>query len=162
MNIKSGSSNNQPSNVTTTDQPITLFKRGPDWRSTLHTKVWPNGAARKALGKFYDAKREDPRRPASNNDTPFSGGGHFSSAVPGLSHYHVTQNLSLVYRVIGNTVYLYGFYNHGELGTGQPRSDPTQKMMATQFKNTTFTESVDYASMLHRILVLSGTKVSDT
>jgi hypothetical protein len=82
--------------------------------------------------------------------------------MSGLMHYHVTHDLRLVYLVRGNTIYLYGFYTHDELGTGQPRNVNRQKSMVTQFKNTTFTESDEYASMLHRILILSGTKVSDT
>ena len=163
MNIKSGSRDNRPDNTPGRGQQETLFKRSSEYRKTLQTKVWPNDAARKALSRFYDAKRKDPTQLVSPKvDSPFSGTGHFSRSIPGLMHYHVTHDLRLIYLVRGNTVYLYGFYTHDDLGTGEPRNVNRQRSMASQFANMEFTESVDYASMLHRILILSGTKVSDT
>jgi len=72
------------------------------------------------------------------NDKAFMSGGHYSKAVPGLRKAHLNLDISIVYKINGNIMYLYGFYKHDELGTGQPPNINKQSSMATQLANVSF------------------------
>lgn len=85
-----------------------------------------------------EVKRENPNQPFGSSDKAFTGAGNFAKMVPGLKHAHITHDLSVVYKVIGNEVYLYGFFTHDELGTGQPPNMNRQKSTATKFSNQQF------------------------
>lgn len=75
-----------------------------------------------------------------SSDKPFQPKGNFGTKIPRISHAHITHDTSIVYRVVDNTIYLYGFYTHDELGTGQPDNKLRQKSMATRFSNMKFSE----------------------
>ena len=117
-----------------TDQRPTVFLRGNDFRRTYDEKVLPFEQIRKKLRQFMHTKRENPQQSFGASDK------HFVSAGPyaGLRHAHLTQDLSVVYNVINKTVFLYGFYTHQDLGTGNPPKFGNQKTMSTKFKNTKF------------------------
>ena len=87
-----------------------------------------------------ELKRADPNQPFGGSDTPFRSAGHFGAQVPGIKHAHITQDLSIVYKVQGNQVFLYGFFTHDDLGTGSPANIRKQSSNAAQFKNQPFNE----------------------
>lgn len=115
-----------------------LFRRSDLYKDTYLTKVLPYATVKNKFRDFMEVKRKNPNQPFGNSDKAFTGTGNFAAAVPGLRHAHITFDLSVVYRVVGNEVYLYGFFTHDELGTGQPPSMNRQKSAATRFRNTNF------------------------
>ena len=98
------------------------------------------GASLQNFKKFLTAKRQNPNMPYGANDKPFIAGGKFSTKIPKLAHAHITHDISIVYRVVGNTIYLYGFYSHDDLGTGSPVNRNKQDSMATKFSQMNFSE----------------------
>ena len=86
-------------------------------------------------------KRENPNTLFGSSDKPFLSKGKFGTIVPGLKHAHITDDLSIVYKVQNGVVYLYGFYTHDELGTGQPANINKQDSMAGKFSRMSFQES---------------------
>jgi hypothetical protein len=119
------------------DQP---FMRGELYDATYKVRVLPYPAVRKKFRDFMEIKRNNPRQPFGSSDKPFRSGGNFDSAVPGLMHAHITFDLSIVYKVVGNQIYLYGFFTHDDLGTGQPANLNRQKGAASRLANQTFKE----------------------
>lgn len=115
-----------------------VFKRSRSYLDTYESRVLPYPAIRKKLRDFMEVKRNNPTQVFGASDKNFTPGGVFYTMIPGLRHAHLTPDLSLVYRVSGNTIFLYGFYNHDEIGTGQPPKIPKQKAMATKFAHTEF------------------------
>lgn len=117
------------------------------WRSDEYrAKVDPkspnriNPATREALKRFLDIKRENPMARAGASDKPFAAGGSFSIEVPGIAHAHLNSDDSIVYRVHQGSLFLYGIYNHHDLGTGTPSNKRRQQNMARRFANMDFTE----------------------
>lgn len=115
-----------------------VFRRSDLYKDTYLTKVLPYASVKNKFREFMEVKRQNPNQPFGSSDKAFTGSGNFSAAVPGLRHAHITFDLSVVYRVAGNEVYLYGFFTHDELGTGQPPSMNRQKSAAARFRNTNF------------------------
>lgn len=97
------------------------------------------GATLEALKRFLDIKRANPRQPAGRKDTPFLPDGPIGEKVPGMWHAHLNSDISICYRVEGNTLYLYGMFSHEDLGTGASNR-LKQKSMGQRFANMTFTE----------------------
>lgn len=116
------------------DQRPTVFLRGNDFRRTYDEKVLPYEGIRKKLRQFMQSKRDNPQQPWGGSDKSFTSGGPFS----GLRHAHLTQDLSIVYRVVNRTVFLYGFYTHHDLGTGTPPKYGHQKTMGAKLQATQF------------------------
>lgn len=131
---------NNPNNINV------VFRRSPEYKETYLTKIKPSTSLKSKFREFMEIKRHNPLQPFGSSDKPFTGGGIFANAIPGLKHAHISFDLSIVYRVEGRNpteVYLYGFYTHDDLGTGQPPSRPKQNSMARSFKNRTFREDID-------------------
>lgn len=76
-----------------------------------------------------------------DNDKRFKSGGNFGTRLPGISHAHLTHNLSVVYKVDreNNSINLYGIYSHDELGTGNPPNMQRQQQMSTRWANMRLT-----------------------
>jgi hypothetical protein len=70
-----------------------------------------------------------------NSDKRFISGKIFNTAVPDISHAHLTHNISIVYKIEDNVLYLFGVYTHDDLGTGQPPNINKQKGKAASFAN---------------------------
>jgi hypothetical protein len=85
-----------------------------------------------------EIKRANPNGSFGSSDKPFVQKGVIAGHVPGLKHAHLTHDLSLVYKVEQNQVFLYGFFTHDELGTGQPASIQRQKSTGQRFSNQNF------------------------
>ena len=98
------------------------------------------GPALKSLKNFLTLKRHNPTVPYGSSDKPFRSDGKFGTKIPRISHAHITHDISIVYLAVNNTIYLYGFYTHDELGTGQPDNKNRQDSMATRFSNMSFSE----------------------
>jgi len=123
--------------------PVKFWRADGLFVATKIARVWPNPPVRNKFSGpngFMDVKRNNPNDPFGSSDRPFTGGGKFSNEVPGLRHAHLTHDLSVVYRVQGNDVYLYGFFTHDDLGTGSPANRKKQDAMATRFANANFVE----------------------
>lgn len=118
------------------------FKRSPEYLETYEKKVLPYPKIRAKFREFMELKRNDPTQIFGASDKPFRSGGNFDISGYKLWHAHITHDLSIVYSLRNNIIYLNGFYTHDELGTGQPPSTNKQKAMATKFANQTFKEEV--------------------
>lgn len=119
------------------------FKRSEEWLSITNPKNPQRlrGPVLNNIRDFMDTKRNNPLSPYGSSDKRFSSGGNYSGVVPGLAHAHVTPDLSVVYRVEGGTVYLYGVYSHADLGTGTPSKQAKQQSMAGKFSRMNFNEN---------------------
>lgn len=113
--------------------------RGADYKWQIDPRN-PNGIRGAGLNKlksFLDSRRNGIPVKLSdrfNSDAPIG------KAVPGIAHYHITQDLSLVYRIEGDTTYLYGIYSHADMGTGNAAKINKQKSAAIRFSNMEFSE----------------------
>ena len=121
----------------------TTFKKSALYKETLQSKVRPYEPIKAKFRQFMHLKRADPTQQFNKSDSPFSGGGPLSTIVPGLMHAHITRDLSVLYRHEGGVIYLYGFFTHEDLGTGNPGKPNQQKAIATKFANQAF-ESFDH------------------
>ena len=117
--------------------PQTAFLRGEDFRRTYNDRVLPYEPIRKKLRQFMHAKRLDPQQQWGPTDRQFVGDAPLGN-IGGLRHAHLTPDISIIYKVVNRTIFLYGFYTHDELGTGTPPKIPKQKTAATRFQNTRF------------------------
>lgn len=115
-----------------------VFRRSSLYKDTYLSRIKSNEKLKAKFRDFMEVKRTDPQQPFGSSDKSFIGAGNFAKAVPGLRHAHITFDLSIVYKVVGNEVYLYGFFTHDELGTGQPPNMNRQKSTATRFSNQSF------------------------
>ena len=115
-----------------------VFRRSEPYNETYSVRVLPYPKIRTKFREFMDIKRNYPNKPFGQSDTTFTANGNFIARVPGLKHAHITNDISIVYKVEGNEVFLYGFYPHDDLGTGTPAKINVQKAMAARFANTQF------------------------
>lgn len=117
--------------------PDTKFIRTPAYKETYLAKIKPYPAIKAKFRKFMETKRDNPNASFGSSDKPFISKGSFGILIPGLKHAHITHDLSIVYLHRGNTIVLYGFYTHNELGTSRPAKINIQKSMAKKFKSMT-------------------------
>ena len=96
--------------------------------------------AAQGIAKFIAAKSADPVAPSGKSDTHFVADGPIGKLGLKIKHAHVSQDLSMVYRVHGkpSIVDLYGVFSHKELGTGNSPNIKIQKQMAKKFSNQEF------------------------
>lgn len=110
------------------------------WQINPENPKHIRGSTLEKLKDFLATKRSNLTNKFGSNDKLFAGDGIFQNNVPGLAHAHLTHDLSIVYRVRGNQLELYGIYNHDSLGTGQPPNINRRKSMATRFAGMNLTE----------------------
>jgi len=115
-----------------------LFRRSELYKQTYLARVRDNPSLKRKLHGFMEIKRANPNGSFGSSDKPFVQKGVIAGHVPGLKHAHLTHDLSLVYKVEQNQVFLYGFFTHDELGTGQPASIQRQKSTGQRFSNQNF------------------------
>lgn len=103
------------------------------------------------LSKFLQWKNKTPYNGSlpglpgfGDSDRKFRSGGNFGSKLPGISHAHLTHNLSIVYFVDKetNTIRLYGVYSHDDIGTGSPPDLKRQDQMGGRWANMKFDASI--------------------
>ena len=126
-----------PAQPSTQGARETVFRRCDSYKQTYLQEVKPYPAVRRKFADFMELKRWNPIQPFGKSDKLFLGAGFYIKAVPNLKHAHITQDLSIVYKLDGSTIWLYGFYTHDELGTGQPPNIRIQDAMATRIANKT-------------------------
>jgi mRNA-degrading endonuclease YafQ of YafQ-DinJ toxin-antitoxin module len=123
--------------VSAASAPIT-FSLGPEFGSTFQAfkRAGVGDRLTKALDKFRLSKETAPTVPYGSSDKPFRGDGHFS----GLSHAHLTHDISLVYRYdrSSNQFKLYGFFKHDDLGTGTPPNLRKQSSVGSRLTTQVF------------------------
>ncbi len=117
--------------------------RGDDYRwqvDPTNPKRPVRGSVLNSLKAFLTLKRQNPMQPYGSSDKPFRSDGFFANEVPGIAHAHITHDLSVVYKMSGGVLHLFGIYSHDQLGTGQPQNVNKQKSMAAKFSNMKFSE----------------------
>lgn len=127
----------QPNSSTQPSRQETVFRRCDSYKQTYLQKVKPYPSIRRKFADFMELKRWDPIQAFGKSDKLFIHHGRYIQAVPNLKHAHITFDLSIVYKLSGNTMWLYGFYTHDELGTGQPANIRIQDAMAKKIANKT-------------------------
>ena len=130
-------------------ETVVRFKRSDEYLKTYQEKVLPHPPVRAKFREFMEAKRNNPHHPFGSSDKTFSPSGFYHKEMPDLKHAHITFDLSVLYRVENNVIYLYGFYTHDELGVGTPRKINVQKSMSKKIAKTQFDESVDESDAEH-------------
>lgn len=125
--------------VVSAKAPVT-FVAGPEFADTFKAfkKAGMGERLAKALDKFKSTKEQNVSTPYGASDKPFRG-----DEFKGLSHAHVTHDVSLVYKYqsSSNQFKLYGFYTHDDLGTGTPANVRKQATVGGRLRNQQF-ESV--------------------
>ena len=101
-------------------------------------KAHPEAA--QGIAKFMAAKTADPNVSYGKSDTHFVSEGPIGRLGLKIKHAHVSQDLSVVYRVHSKPtlVDIYGVFSHKELGTGNAPNVKIQKSMAKKFSNQEF------------------------
>ncbi len=114
---------------------------GPEFAYTFKKfkQAGHGGRLQKALEKFQALKSANPQQQYGASDKPFSSTGNFS----GLSHAHVSHDISLVYRwdSVQREFKLYGFYTHDDLGTGTPPHYRKQDVVGGRLSSQVFEEN---------------------
>lgn len=115
---------------------------GTELEATLNKYTDRKESLKAELKEFILDKQANPYngtgptgRGFGNSDKRFISGKIFNNAVPDISHAHLTHNISIVYKIEDNTLYLFGVYTHDDLGTGQPQNINKQKGKAASFAN---------------------------
>jgi hypothetical protein len=89
------------------------------------------------LEEFLRTKEKDPTQPFGK-DTAFISAGPIGRTGLKLKHAHLTQDVSVVYRIHGknpHVIDLYGIFRHKDLGTSNTANIKTQQKLAKKFKN---------------------------
>ena len=91
---------------------------------------------------FLDHKNNNPTQPFGSSDSGFTPDGPIGKLGLNIKHAHITQDVSIIYRVHGNptTLDLYGVFSHKESGTGNAANIRIQQQLAKRLKNQEFPE----------------------
>ena len=103
------------------------------------------------LRKFIDFKNSSPANGSvpgvysgfGDRDKRFRTKGKFGNKIDGISHAHLTHNISIVYLIDNSVLYLYGIYSHDDIGTGSPANINRQEQMATRWANMNFNADLE-------------------
>lgn len=97
---------------------------------------------RELVVKFMTAKVMDPLSPYGGSDTHFTPDGPIGKTGLKVRHAHITQDVSIIYRLHGSNprlLDLYGLFSHKESGTGNAANIKIQKQLAGRLSNQEFT-----------------------
>jgi hypothetical protein len=115
---------------------------GTELEATINKYTDRKESLKAELKEFILYKQANPYNGTSpagegfgNSDKRFISGKIFNTAVPDISHAHLTHNISIVYKIEDDVLYLFGVYTHDDLGTGQPQNINKQKGKAASFAN---------------------------
>ena len=111
------------------------FRRCELYKETYMDRIKPNPVLKEKLRQFMEVKRTNPHHAFGKRDKPFLNQGFFTAAVPGICHAHLNLDVSVVYKVDGSVITLYGMFTHADLGTGQPANKNKQRSMAQRLAN---------------------------
>lgn len=99
-------------------------------------------AIRPLVVKFMTAKVMDPLAPYGGSDTHFTPDGPIGKTGLKVKHAHLTQDVSIIYRLHGGNprlLDLYGVFSHKDSGTGNAANIRVQKQLAGRLSNQEFT-----------------------
>jgi len=102
---------------------------------TKHSSLAP------LLVKFMTAKVTDPLAPYGGSDTHFTPDGPIGKTGLKVRHAHITQDVSVIYRLHGSNprlLDLYGLFSHKDSGTGNAANIKTQKQLAGRLSTQEF------------------------
>ncbi len=111
------------------------FRRCELYKETYLSRIKPYPQLREKLRQFMEIKRNNPQQQFGKSDKPFLSAGFFTQAIPGIRHAHLNLDISVVYKVSGDVITLYGMFTHDDLGTGQPPNINKQKSIAQRLSN---------------------------
>lgn len=120
---------------------------GDEFLSTLGKYSNQRDLIFRKLREFLQLKTSSPYNGAApdgtkfgDSDKKFRSGGKFTGEITGISHAHLTHNISIVYHIREGSIYLYGVYTHDDIGTGTPPNINRQEQMAGRWSRTGFTQ----------------------
>ena len=123
------------------------FLAGDELFDTINKYSNQRALILRKLGDFLRFKVSSPYNGSApdgtkfgDTDKKFKAGGRFSDKIDGISHSHLTHDISIVYRIIGDKMYLYGVYTHDAMGTGTPPSTARQLQATSRWTNSTFSD----------------------
>lgn len=90
------------------------------------------------LKDFLRAKEQNPIEPYGKSDTAFIAAGPIGRTGLKLKHAHLSQNISVVYRLHGSNPHiidLYALMSHKDLGTSNTSNIKQQKKVSKKFLN---------------------------
>jgi hypothetical protein len=125
---------------------ITTYINKKEFANSLNQYTNQKDSLIQKLKEFVKHKEQYPSNGNISVDMPGFGGtdkkfksdNHFGTSVRNIAHAHLTLDISVVYLVDGDKLYIYGVYNHDSIGIGQPRNSNRQKQAATRWKNLKF------------------------
>ena len=96
----------------------------------------------KRIFAFLDHKNNNPLQPFGSSDTGFTPDGPIGKLGLNIKHAHVSQDVSIIYRVHSNpqVMDLYGVFSHKDSGTGNAANIRIQQQLATRLSNQEFPE----------------------
>jgi mRNA-degrading endonuclease YafQ of YafQ-DinJ toxin-antitoxin module len=101
-------------------------------------KYIKNSRVQSALKNFLVTKASDKRTPFGSKDYPMTGKGPLS----GIKHAGLTNDISIMYEIKNNTIYLFAIGSHDELGFGRPNNINKQKSLVKKINSFCNTENI--------------------
>jgi hypothetical protein len=101
------------------------------------------------LQNFVDLKMNNPAAQFGSNDSVFTAGGPLGKLK--IKHAHLSQNESILYRMSGDNLYLFGIFNHADTGTSTTSSSTKQKSLASRLSHQ-YPELAEYVEQLATLL----------
>jgi hypothetical protein len=128
---------------------ITTYINKKEFANSLNQYANQKESLIQKLKEFVKHKEQYPSNGNISSDMPGFGGddkkfksdNHFGISVRNIAHAHLTLDISVVYLVDGDKLYIYGVYNHDSIGIGQPRNANRQKQAAARWKNLNFDDT---------------------
>ena len=115
----------------------TNVKTSPCFNKT-NKKHLKNARVQQALTDFLTTKAKDPRAPFGSKDYAMTGKGPLS----GIKHAGLTNDISVMYEIKNNTIYLFAIGSHNDLGFGRPNNIKKQKSLVKKINNFCKTENI--------------------
>lgn len=115
----------------------------PDFVDTLDKHPAQREGLKSKLKDFISLKNDTPSNGVStqgigfgNTDKRFVSGDEYNRTHKDLSHAHLTHNISVIYKITDNILYLFGVYTHDDMGTGTTNSKNLKRQTVARIANT--------------------------
>lgn len=129
---------------------------GTELERTLNRFSNQKDRLKKSLVNFIEWKSKFPFNGGVANypgygssDKKFKSFGKFGTQMPGISHAHLTHDISIVYQVDRetDTIKLFGVYTHDDIGTGSTPNTNRQEQMTQRWNNMKFDASQEPSAL---------------
>jgi mRNA-degrading endonuclease YafQ of YafQ-DinJ toxin-antitoxin module len=97
-----------------------------------------NARVQQALKKFLVAKAKNSQAPYGGKDYPMTGKGPLS----GIKHAGLTNDVSVMYEIKNNTIFLFAIGSHDDLGFGRPNNIKKQQSLVKKINNFCNNENI--------------------